>query len=133
MSSLSRFTVKTHPSKNRRKLFLLLTFLTFFVIVTASISKIVIFLLNLVLLLCLICGIFSKHRKLTIEYTQKNWLVYYSQHNVLKFDNMQILIDTGFFILLKFSSKYNEKRILIFTDQINTNALKILTMRSKLN
>lgn len=151
MLSLSKFTVNIHPARDKNKLILLTHLLTLFIILTASVLVIIKIFVITVIVLSLVYSLCRPNILKSIHYSNNCWRCIFSNlHNFIHryeydvgraqnelyfeqhYDTATIIFNTGLFVLIRFKTSFIAKNVLLFHDEINSDSLKMLFIREKL-
>ena len=63
-----------------------------------------------------------------LDYMQPHWWLSLDAETPQQYENLQIRVDTGFFMLVVLTSATKKKNILIFRDQLTLNELRMLSI-----
>ncbi len=75
---------------------------------------------------------------LALSYHRRNdskidWLLQSTNGNHTQYEQMKILLSTGFFILIALRSKHHKRTLVIFNDQITSDELRMLHVIEKIS
>lgn len=68
-----------------------------------------------------------------IEYIGNEWILVMSTNRKQKFIHAHILIDNVLFMLIQFKNPEQKKLIVLFHDQLSTQDLRLITLKTKLD